>query len=129
MESVAQEIFKKSNPKVMPDVLSLHMPKLCVMKLLATPLSARKGEYIAFFVFSSFSLCILVIAAGSSIIYKLTCYLVLNAVNTLGLTCVKRCLVVPMATGMSLVMCLLSLRSRRPDPEVKENERKTFYQL
>ena len=58
-------------------------------------------------------------AAGSSIIYKLTSYLTLHAMNVLGLTSMKKCIVVPMATGMSLALCQLALKAKRPNPNAK----------
>ena len=58
-------------------------------------------------------------AAGSSILYKLTSYLTLHAMNILGLTSMKKCLVVPMATGMSLALCQLALKAKRSNPEAK----------
>ena len=51
-------------------------------------------------------------AAGSSLIYKLTISMTLHALHLLGLTSVKRCLVVPMATGMSLALCLLTVKAK-----------------
>ena len=55
-------------------------------------------------------------AAGSSILYKLTTCLALHAVRTAGLTNAKGCLLLPLATGMSLSMCMLKLRfERSPD--------------
>ena len=58
-------------------------------------------------------------AAGSSILYKLTSYLTLHAMNILGLTSMRKCLVVPMATGMSLTLCQLTLKANRPNPDAK----------
>lgn len=54
-------------------------------------------------------------AAGSSIIYKLTNILVKHALLTSGLSCVKQCLVVPMATGMTLTMSMLALKAKNRD--------------
>ncbi|VDP93093.1 unnamed protein product [Echinostoma caproni] len=45
-------------------------------------------------------------AAGSSVINRLT--------NQLLLDCTAHCFLVPMATGMSLTLCMLTLRKRRP---------------
>lgn len=54
-------------------------------------------------------------AAGSSLINKLTNAMVLDILRQCGVQKTASCLVVPMATGMSLVLCLLTLRSQRPD--------------
>ena len=53
-------------------------------------------------------------AAGSSIIYKLTGYLALQALHKMSLTSMNKCLVVPVATGMTLALCMMTLRSQRP---------------
>lgn len=53
-------------------------------------------------------------AAGSSLIYKLTNYLALHASKICGLTSTEKVLVTPLATGMSLTMCLLALKELRP---------------
>jgi O-phospho-L-seryl-tRNASec:L-selenocysteinyl-tRNA synthase len=52
-------------------------------------------------------------AAGSSILYKLCSNLCLNALHVCHLTLVKKCLVLPLATGMSIAMCLLALKEER----------------
>jgi O-phospho-L-seryl-tRNASec:L-selenocysteinyl-tRNA synthase len=54
-------------------------------------------------------------AAGSSLVLKLTCALAKHALSLAGLGKVD-CLVVPLATGMSLSLCLLALRPLRPVP-------------
>ncbi|KAL3864200.1 hypothetical protein ACJMK2_005905 [Sinanodonta woodiana] len=54
-------------------------------------------------------------AAGSSIINKLTNSLALDAIKIAGVQSVASCFLVPMATGMSLVLCMLTLRHKRPD--------------
>lgn len=54
-------------------------------------------------------------AAGSSIIYKLTNRLTFHALQLSGLTNIKTCLVLPLATGMTLTLCLMSLRSSKPN--------------
>ena len=55
-------------------------------------------------------------AAGSSLLYKLTNKLVSHAFSVAGLTCCKgNCLVVPLATGMSVVLCLQTIRLQRPN--------------
>lgn len=53
-------------------------------------------------------------ASGSSLLQKLTNYLVLDALHLAGLARVSSALVVPLATGMSLTLCLLGLRQQRP---------------
>jgi O-phospho-L-seryl-tRNASec:L-selenocysteinyl-tRNA synthase len=52
-------------------------------------------------------------AAGSSIIYKLTSYLALQALHKMSLTSMRKCLVVPVATGMTLALCMMTLRTQR----------------
>ncbi|XP_064484110.1 O-phosphoseryl-tRNA(Sec) selenium transferase-like [Ornithodoros turicata] len=54
-------------------------------------------------------------AAGSSLINKLTNSMVLHVLQFAGVPNTKSCFVVPMATGMSLVLCMLSFRQRRPE--------------
>lgn len=53
-------------------------------------------------------------AVGSSIMSKLTNDLVLNLLKISGLTFVSSCLIAPMATGMSLTFCMLSIRQTKP---------------
>ncbi len=53
-------------------------------------------------------------AAGSSIIYSLTNSMALHALHIAGLTCMKSCVVLPLATGMSLTMVLLTLKKQNP---------------
>ena len=53
-------------------------------------------------------------AAGSSLLYKLTNNLAQDALRRAGATGVCDCLVLPLATGMSLTLCLLALRQTRP---------------
>ncbi|XP_019711749.1 O-phosphoseryl-tRNA(Sec) selenium transferase [Hippocampus comes] len=53
-------------------------------------------------------------AAGSSLLNKLTNSLVLDILKMAGVRSVKSCFVVPMATGMGLTLCFLTLRQRRP---------------
>ena len=54
-------------------------------------------------------------AAGSSLILKICTALVANALTISGLTCVEKCLVLPLATGMSITMSLLALRAENPE--------------
>ena len=53
-------------------------------------------------------------AAGSSVINKLTNALVLDLVRQLGVRSCKEAFLCPMATGMSLTLCMLALRKERP---------------
>ncbi|XP_023255350.1 O-phosphoseryl-tRNA(Sec) selenium transferase isoform X2 [Seriola lalandi dorsalis] len=53
-------------------------------------------------------------AAGSSLLNKLTNSVVLDILKLAGVRSVASCFVVPMATGMSLTLCFLTLRHRRP---------------
>lgn len=54
-------------------------------------------------------------AAGSSLINQLTNSLLLDLMRSLGIRCLKKCILLPMATGMSLMLCLLTLKSQRMD--------------
>lgn len=49
-------------------------------------------------------------AAGSSVIYKLVNYMLLHVLHICGLTSLQRCLLVPMATGMTLALCMQAVR-------------------
>ena len=53
-------------------------------------------------------------AAGSSACAQLTHALMLDAIKLSGVRSTKACVVLPVATGMSLVLVLMSLRKRRP---------------
>ncbi|XP_063313919.1 O-phosphoseryl-tRNA(Sec) selenium transferase [Pelobates fuscus] len=53
-------------------------------------------------------------AAGSSLLNKLTNSIVLDIIKMAGVHSVSSCFVVPMATGMSLTLCFLTLRHKRP---------------
>jgi O-phospho-L-seryl-tRNASec:L-selenocysteinyl-tRNA synthase len=53
-------------------------------------------------------------AAGSSVCAQLTHALMLDAIKLSGVRSTKACVVLPVATGMSLVLVLMSLRKRRP---------------
>ena len=53
-------------------------------------------------------------AAGSSTIYKLANDLVHHAILLSGFTSLRKSLIIPMATGMTLVLSLLTLRKSRP---------------
>lgn len=54
-------------------------------------------------------------AIGSSILVTLVNQLLLDLVQSCGLRSVKKCCLIPMATGMSLMLCLLSFRQIRPN--------------
>ncbi|EFA78295.1 O-phosphoseryl-tRNA selenium transferase [Heterostelium album PN500] len=54
-------------------------------------------------------------AAGSSLIQKLTNYLVLDALRIAGLEkSIDACLVLPMATGMTIALTLMTMRQTKP---------------
>ncbi|XP_066488156.1 O-phosphoseryl-tRNA(Sec) selenium transferase [Tiliqua scincoides] len=53
-------------------------------------------------------------AAGSSLLNKLTNSVVLDIIKLAGVRTASCCFVVPMATGMSLTLCFLTLRHKRP---------------
>ncbi|XP_035639916.1 O-phosphoseryl-tRNA(Sec) selenium transferase isoform X2 [Oncorhynchus keta] len=53
-------------------------------------------------------------ATGSSLLNKLTNSVVLDILKLSGVRSVTSCFVVPMATGMSLTLCFLTLRHKRP---------------
>lgn len=50
-------------------------------------------------------------AAGSTLILKLTKYLLKHALKIMGLQCVEDVLIAPLATGMMISLCLLYLIS------------------
>lgn len=52
-------------------------------------------------------------AAGSSLINQLTNSLLLDLIKTMGIRSARKCILLPMATGMSLMLCLLTLKSHR----------------
>ncbi|XP_050594155.1 O-phosphoseryl-tRNA(Sec) selenium transferase isoform X2 [Bombus affinis] len=53
-------------------------------------------------------------AAGSSLMYKLTNALVLEVIRYMGVKSIAGCFLSPMATGMSLVLCMLTFKQDRP---------------
>ena len=57
-------------------------------------------------------------AAGSSLLAKLANYLVKDACEVAGMDDVGKALVIPVATGMALVLSMMTLRSTRPDATV-----------
>lgn len=54
-------------------------------------------------------------AVGSTILSQLTNSLLLDLIRAMGVQSCKACFLVPMATGMTLSLCLSSLRSQRPN--------------
>ena len=54
-------------------------------------------------------------AAGSSLINQLTNGLLLDLIRTMGIRSAEKCILLPMATGMSLMLCLLALKSVRSE--------------
>jgi len=54
-------------------------------------------------------------AAGSSVMMRLTNLLVTDVLRQAGVPATAASFVVPMATGMALVLCMLTLRSSRPE--------------
>eukprot|EP00039_Didymoeca_costata_P007386 m.99126 g.99126 ORF g.99126 m.99126 type:complete len:473 (-) comp13666_c0_seq3:83-1501(-) len=52
-------------------------------------------------------------AAGSSLMARLTECMVLDLIKTTGVTRAKACIILPVATGMTLLLTLLSLRVKR----------------
>lgn len=52
-------------------------------------------------------------AAGSSLLMKLTNHLATDALKQLGLPSIASAIVLPMATGMSLMLCLMALKRGR----------------
>lgn len=59
-------------------------------------------------------------AAGSSLLVQLTKYLTVSALHLMNYEFVDDVLLLPLATGMSLTMALLTLKEQRP---------KVFYHL
>ncbi|CAL1288683.1 unnamed protein product [Larinioides sclopetarius] len=54
-------------------------------------------------------------AAGSSLIGQLSNCMVLDLLKSIGLPSLKKCIIVPLATGMSILLCLRTLHSNRPE--------------
>lgn len=54
-------------------------------------------------------------AAGSSLIGQLCNEMVLSVLKSIGLTNLRKCIVVPLATGMSMMLCLRTLHKMRPN--------------
>jgi hypothetical protein len=52
-------------------------------------------------------------AAGSSLLLKLTEYLVLNAFEIAGIQKVNSCILLPIATGMAITLALLTLKQKK----------------
>jgi O-phospho-L-seryl-tRNASec:L-selenocysteinyl-tRNA synthase len=53
-------------------------------------------------------------AAGSSTLYKLANYLVQHALEISGFAALRKSLIIPMATGMTIALSLLTLKQSRP---------------
>lgn len=53
-------------------------------------------------------------AAGSSLLYKLTNAMALDALHAVGITRATECFTAPLSTGMALTLCLSSWRLSRP---------------
>ncbi len=53
-------------------------------------------------------------APGSTLIQLLTHKLMLNALKTIGLGKVKKCIILPVATGMALTLSMLYLKKLKP---------------
>ena len=57
-------------------------------------------------------------AVGSSLMVKLTKSMTLNVLKkVIGLSCINVCIVLPFATGMSITLSLLALKSLKPAAE------------
>lgn len=54
-------------------------------------------------------------AAGSSLIVKLTEYLAMDAIKLSGIHFCKSLILLPLATGMSLSLTLLSFKEKKPN--------------
>ncbi|GFY43893.1 o-phosphoseryl-tRNA(Sec) selenium transferase [Trichonephila inaurata madagascariensis] len=54
-------------------------------------------------------------AAGSSLIGQLSNCMILDLLKSIGLPSLKKCIIVPLATGMSILLCLRTLHSSRPE--------------
>uniref|UniRef100_W8C5B1 O-phosphoseryl-tRNA(Sec) selenium transferase n=1 Tax=Ceratitis capitata TaxID=7213 RepID=W8C5B1_CERCA len=53
-------------------------------------------------------------AAGSTLIANLTNCLLLDLIHEMGIRSCRACFLAPLATGMSLMLCLLTLRQQKP---------------
>jgi O-phospho-L-seryl-tRNASec:L-selenocysteinyl-tRNA synthase len=49
-------------------------------------------------------------AVGSSVLYKLVNHMLLHALHISGMAAMQRCLMVPLATGMTLALCMQTLK-------------------
>ena len=54
-------------------------------------------------------------APGSSTLYKFANRLAKNAIKIMGYSGVKDALLIPMATGMTMSLCLLAMKQQKPD--------------
>ena len=57
-------------------------------------------------------------AIGSSLMNKLTNELLLDFVQMVGIRSAKKCMLVPMATGMTMMLSLLTFKSQRPNANI-----------
>ncbi|XP_015919669.2 O-phosphoseryl-tRNA(Sec) selenium transferase [Parasteatoda tepidariorum] len=53
-------------------------------------------------------------AAGSSLIGLLSNFMVLDLLKSIGVPSLQKCIIVPLATGMGILLCLRTLHSLRP---------------
>ena len=58
-------------------------------------------------------------ACGSSLIYKLATFLTTHCIQLSGIRDIKTCLVLPLATGMTLAMSMLALKKLAINPLAK----------
>lgn len=56
-------------------------------------------------------------ASGSSLLNQLTNSLVLDLIRTMGIKSARKCILLPMATGMSLMLCFLALKAQRMEAQ------------
>ena len=57
-------------------------------------------------------------AVGSSLMVKLCKAMTLNVLRkVIGLSCINDCIVLPFATGMSITLTMLALKSMKPEAE------------
>lgn len=57
-------------------------------------------------------------AVGSSLMNKLTNELILDLIQMVGVRSAKNCMLIPMATGMTMMLSLLTFKSKRPDANI-----------
>ena len=54
-------------------------------------------------------------AAGSTLMAQLTNHLLLDLIKFMGIHSTEKCILLPMATGMTMTLALLAIKSTRPD--------------